>query len=74
MALMNIINIFHNDDVNRNNAQLVFNTHNPIFLDASLLRRVRSSPWNVTMKPEIVSIMRFPTLRQLMVSVKARTT
>jgi hypothetical protein len=39
MALMNIINIFHNDEINRNKAQLVFNTHNPIFLDASLLRR-----------------------------------
>ena len=39
MALMNIINIFHNDDINKNHAQLVFNTHNPIFLDSSLLRR-----------------------------------
>ena len=39
MALMNIINIFHNDEVNRNGAQLIFNTHNPIFLDATLLRR-----------------------------------
>lgn len=39
MALMNIINIFHNDEINRNGAQLVFDTHNPIFLDASLLRR-----------------------------------
>ena len=39
MALMNILNIFHNDDINKNCAQLVFNTHNPIFLDASLLRR-----------------------------------
>ena len=39
MALMNIINIFHNDDVNVMKAQLVFNTHNPIFLNASLLRR-----------------------------------
>lgn len=39
MALMNIINIFHNDDINRNHAQLIFNTHNPIFLDSSLLRR-----------------------------------
>ena len=39
MALMNIINIFHNDEINRNGAQLVFNTHNPIYLDASLLRR-----------------------------------
>ena len=39
MTLMNIINIFHNDEVNRNGAQLIFNTHNPIFLDATLLRR-----------------------------------
>lgn len=39
MALMSIINIFHNDDINKRNAQLIFNTHNPIFLDASLLRR-----------------------------------
>ena len=39
MALMNIINIFHNDDMNKNCAQLIFNTHNPIFLDASILRR-----------------------------------
>jgi len=39
MALMNIINIFHNDEVNVNHAQLVFNTHNPIFLNANLYRR-----------------------------------
>ena len=39
MALMNIINIFHNDDINVNHAQLVFNTHNPIFLNANLFRR-----------------------------------
>ena len=39
MALMNIIDIFHNDDINKNHAQLIFNTHNPIFLDSSLLRR-----------------------------------
>ncbi len=39
MALMNIINIFHNDDINKNHAQLVFNTHNPIFLSSDLLRR-----------------------------------
>ncbi len=39
MALMNIINIFHNDEINKKCAQLIFNTHNPIFLDASLLRR-----------------------------------
>jgi len=39
MALMSIINIFHNDDININHAQLVFNTHNPIFLNANLFRR-----------------------------------
>ncbi len=39
MALMNIISIFHNDEININHAQLIFNTHNPIFLDASLFRR-----------------------------------
>lgn len=39
MALMSIINAFHNDELNVNHAQLVFNTHNPIFLDHSLFRR-----------------------------------
>ena len=39
MALMNIINIFHNDGINKNHAQLVFNTHNPIFLNANMFRR-----------------------------------
>lgn len=39
MALMNIINIFHNDEINKKNAQLIFNTHNPIFLDKNLYRR-----------------------------------
>ena len=39
MALMSIINIFHNDEININHAQLIFNTNNPIFLDASLFRR-----------------------------------
>lgn len=39
MALMSIINVFHNDEINKNHAQLVFNTHNPIFLNSNLLRR-----------------------------------
>lgn len=39
MALMNIVNIFHNDDINTNQAQLIFNTHNPVFLNANLFRR-----------------------------------
>ena len=38
-AIMSIVNIFHNDDININNAQLIFNTHNPIFLNANLFRR-----------------------------------
>lgn len=39
IALMSIINIFHNDDINKNHAQLIFNTHNPIFLNSNLFRR-----------------------------------
>ena len=39
MALMNVINIFHNDEINKKHAQLIFNTHNPIFLNANLFRR-----------------------------------
>lgn len=39
MALMSIMNIFHNDDININHAQLIFITHNPIFLNANLFRR-----------------------------------
>ncbi len=39
MVLMNIIKIFHNDEINKNGAQLIFNTHNPIFLNSSLFRR-----------------------------------
>ena len=39
MAIMNIINIFHNDEINTRGAQLIFNTHNPIFLNNALLRR-----------------------------------
>ena len=39
MALMNLINIFHNDELNIHHAQLIFNTHNPIFLNSNLFRR-----------------------------------
>lgn len=38
-ALMNIINMFHNDSINKNHAQLIFNTHNPILLNSNLFRR-----------------------------------
>lgn len=39
MALMSIINVFHNDDINIHHAQLIFNTHNPIFLNSNIFRR-----------------------------------
>ena len=39
MIVMNLITIFHNADVNQNGAQLIFNTHNPIYLNHNLLRR-----------------------------------
>lgn len=39
MIVMNLISIFHNDEVNKNRAQLIFNTHNPIYLNHNLLRR-----------------------------------
>jgi AAA15 family ATPase/GTPase len=39
MALMSIINVFHNDEINKYGAQLIFNTHNPIFLNRNLFRR-----------------------------------
>lgn len=39
MIIMNLISIFHNDGVNKNGAQIIFNTHNPIYLNHNLLRR-----------------------------------
>ncbi|WP_150272851.1 AAA family ATPase [Paenibacillus tepidiphilus] len=39
MAIMSIVNIFHNDEINKKQAQLIFNTHNPIFLNSNLFRR-----------------------------------
>lgn len=39
MVIINIINIFHNNDINKKNAQLIFNTHNPIFLNSNTVRR-----------------------------------
>lgn len=38
-AVASIINAFHDDNINKNKAQLIFNTHNPIFLTPNLLRR-----------------------------------
>lgn len=39
MIIMNIINVFHNDEINVNKAQIIFNTHNPIYLNGSIFRR-----------------------------------
>ena len=39
MILMDIINIFHDDKLNVRHAQLLFNTHNPIFLNSNIFRR-----------------------------------
>ena len=39
MALMSIIKVFQNDEINNHHAQLIFNTHNPIFLNSNLFRR-----------------------------------
>ena len=36
--VVSLIRIFNNKDINKNNAQLIFNTHNPIYLDGELLR------------------------------------
>lgn len=39
MVIMSIINIFHDPEINKYNAQLIFNTHNPIYLNNKLFRR-----------------------------------
>ena len=39
MVLINIVNCFHNDEINIHGAQLIFNTHNPIFLNSNYYRR-----------------------------------
>lgn len=38
-AIMSLINIFHNDEINVNGAQLIFTTHNPIFMNPNLFRQ-----------------------------------
>lgn len=38
-VIINIISIFHNDEINKNGAQLIFNTHNPLYLNGNILRR-----------------------------------
>lgn len=38
-AIMDMITIFHNDEINIKHAQLIFNTHNPLYLNNNLFRR-----------------------------------
>ena len=38
-AVINILSMFHNDELNLKNTQLIFNTHNPIYLKNRVLRR-----------------------------------
>lgn len=38
LAVINLINIFHNNEINLLNAQLIFTTHNPIYLGAKIFR------------------------------------
>ena len=40
LSLIHIfLSVFHNDDVNTKGAQLIFDTHNPVFLNGNVLRR-----------------------------------
>ena len=38
-AIMDIIRVFHSNKINIKHAQLIFNTHNPLYLDNNLFRR-----------------------------------
>lgn len=37
--MTSIIQLFHNREVNQKNAQLIFNTHNPVYMNKNLFRR-----------------------------------
>ncbi len=39
MVIRSIVNIFHDREINKKNAQLIFNTHNPIYLNFNCFRR-----------------------------------
>ncbi|QSO51166.1 hypothetical protein JZ785_20260 [Alicyclobacillus curvatus] len=43
MALAGIINVFHNGRLNWTGAELIFDTHNPIFLYSNLSDVTKSS-------------------------------
>ncbi len=63
MVIMSIINLFHNPDINKNNAQLIFNTHNPIFLNKDLFRRdeIKFVDRGEDQFSELYSLADFPT-------------
>lgn len=72
MALMNIISIFHNDEINKKHAQLIFNTHNPIFWMHRYSAGMKSNLWRETKRQIAVFIMRFRILKRQMVCEKAK--
>lgn len=37
--VVGILDLFNNNEINKNNAQLIFNTHNPLYLQKKLFRR-----------------------------------
>ena len=39
MVVMSIVNLFHNPEINKNKAQIIFNSHNPVYLNNSIFRR-----------------------------------
>lgn len=39
MVVMSVVSLYHNPDINKYNAQLIFNTHNPIYLNNNIFRR-----------------------------------
>ena len=57
MALMSIVGAFHNDEINKKGAQLIFNTHNPIFLNKNILEEMRSSLLIEMIIPVLVTII-----------------
>jgi len=63
MIVMNIINLFHNPEINKKNAQLIFNTHNPIFLNNELFRRdeIKFVDREYDQYSELYSLADFPT-------------
>ncbi|MDR1564676.1 MAG: ATP-binding protein [Oscillospiraceae bacterium] len=62
-VISSIINLFHNDEINKNGAQLIFNTHNPIFLDSRLFRRdeIKLVEWDNATGSNVYTLADFKT-------------